>query len=135
MEAPTIADITLKLRNAKGLKSFFNEYTTKVSNFNTDKYGAKFVVNRDRQSMFRVNIAFESYLGSYGDSSVYSFNNGVSTDKNSREMLRLYFIRAINNDKVRIFESMALLMQEDADAAKADALVELEEYRKLIEGE
>ena len=64
-------------RQAKAFDSFFKDYEEKVSDKDIDKYECH-IYNVDlfhaSHIVFGANIALMAYTGTYGNSSVYTFN-------------------------------------------------------------
>ena len=108
----TFREIQTLQKNAKEAETFWARYREKISDSNIDKHRAGFGAD-GRNPSFKVLTNFSSYIGSYGSSSVYSF------DRFDSEVMSKYMVRAMNALSKELFAKAAELMRKDA-AAKLD---------------
>jgi len=108
----TFREIQKLQKNAKEAETFWARYQEKISDSRVDKYRAGFGVD-DRNPSFKVVTNFASYTGTYGNSSVYSF------DRFDSDVMSKYMIRAMNELSEELFVKVADLMRKDA-ASKLD---------------
>lgn len=112
---------------ARSLHSFWRKYKETVALPGVDKYGASFNGD-DRFSVFGVPIRFTAYVGQYGNSSCHTFCGDGLDAKICSDL----FIRAINERREEIFETMARLAEADQSSLLGDAKRELDELTQLL---
>jgi len=72
-------------------------------------------------------MAFDAHVGTYGSSSV---SNAWRADQ---DLVNTYFVKALNQHKQAILDSMAALADADAEELRDGAAKELDALRKLLE--
>lgn len=115
-------------RDAAVLAAAEQSYAKATAPSHVDKHGFKFSTN-DRCSTFRTQVSLETYTGTYGNSSVGTFLSLVSDKSDVADV----FIRALNHHRSEILQTMARIMNDDADKLKGEAEREIEALRELIE--
>jgi hypothetical protein len=93
-----------------------------------DKQGFQFAIKRDTSwNAFVVPaIAFEAYVGTYGSSSCsrdWSLN---------QDLVNQYFVKALNQHKQALFDSMAAMAEGDAATLREAASAEIDALRALL---
>lgn len=81
----------------------------------------------DAIQSFYIRLSYQSFTGTYGDSSVYSDfipNN---------EVMSKYFLVYLNRHTKEIFNEMAEMMLEDARSKRAEALKELDDAKQELD--
>jgi hypothetical protein len=94
-----------------------------------DKQGFGFTLQRDTcWNAFTVPaMGFEAYVGTYGSSSC---GRAWSADQ---ALVNAYFVKALNQHKQAILDSMADLAEAEADALKDAAAAEIDALRALLD--
>lgn len=114
------------LRSAKGCETFLENFKERSAPGNIDKYDEGFGIN-SRCTVFDVQTSFSAYTGSYGSSSVYTFQNGISPKIGAE-----YVVKAMNALRKDILAKMAELMRRDATALEGKARAEIEKMESLL---
>lgn len=118
--------------NAEALSTFFDRFNAKVKEpgRDCDKHDAGFGVRDDRFRVFELKLSFDAYHGYYGNSGCSTFTNGLS----STELVRIYMEKVIIKHQDALLKEAAVLMLQEADSKKAEALKELADLKETIEG-
>jgi len=92
-----------------------------------DKQNFAFAPNDGRGlNAFSFNLAFEAYTGTYGSSSV---GRSWSVDD---EIVKRFFVKALNRHKQTIFDTMAELAEAEAASLLDAARTELDALNALL---
>lgn len=82
----------------------------------------------DAVQSFCISLSYQSFSGTYGDSSVYS--DFCPMDNN---LMREYFLKYLNSHTKEIFNEMSEMMMKDAKEMRDKAISEIEETKRNIE--
>lgn len=127
MTLETLERIKRLRARAKAFAGFFdNEAAKQKANRSLDKYGAGFNLD-GRFSAFKVAVSFDSWNGYYGNSSCSCVGPQID-----HEDAKKYLVAALNVHKRVIFQTMAELMEKDAESMIEPAKKELEQFTEMM---
>lgn len=126
MDTTTLTKIKALNTNAANLEGFHGEVARLREDKNNDKLGAGF--GRDsRFSAFKVETSFDSFLGTYGNSSCSSILRVQS------ELVVPFIVKAMNVHQRAIFNTAADLMRAEATRLTDKAREEIAALVKMVE--
>lgn len=125
-EIKTLAGESIRLKKFINVKlpQIIDDYKNRRNKI--DKHRDGFNEGNAIQS-FYIRLSYQSFTGTYGDSSVYSdfFPNN--------EVMSKYFLVYLNRHTKEIFNEMAEMMLEDARSKRAEALKELDDAKQELD--
>ena len=126
MDTTTFTKIKALNTNAANLEAFHAKVDDLRKDKNNDKLGAGF--GRDfRFSAFKVETSFDSFLGTYGNSSCSSILRVQS------DLVVPFIVKAMNVHQRAIFKTAADLMRTEASGLTDKAKEEIAALLKMVE--
>lgn len=127
MNTANIDRIRLLGENAAGLRHFWRSYRERVALPCVDKYGAGF--NHDhRWTIFGGSIEFGAHTGVKGNSGCVVFGGRLD-----RELCSDLLVKALNEHREQIFQTMADLAEAERSALLTSARAEVAAIRSMLD--
>lgn len=125
-EIKTLAGESIRLKKFINVKlpQIIDDYKNRRNKIDKHRDGFN---EGDAIQSFYICLSYQSFTGTYGDSSVYSDfipNN---------EVMSKYFLVYLNRHTKEIFNEMAEMMLEDARSKRAEALKELDDAKQELD--
>jgi hypothetical protein len=125
-EIKTLAGESIRLKKFINVKlpQIIDDYKNRRNKIDKHRDGFN---EGDAIQSFYIRLSYQSFTGTYGDSSVYSDfipNN---------EVMSKYFLVYLNRHTKEIFNEMAEMMLEDARSKRAEALKELDDAKQELD--
>ena len=125
MKTNTVNEIRVLARESIRLKQFINvklpqiidDYKNRRNKIDKHRDGFE---KGDAIQSFNIRLSYQSFTGTYGDSSVYSD-------------LSKYFLGYLNKHTNEIFNEMADMMLKDALSKREEALKELDDAKQELD--
>lgn len=132
MKTNTVNEIRFLAKESIRLKQFINvklpqiidDYKNRRKKIDKHRDGFE---KGDAIQSFNIRLSYQSFTGTYGDSSVYS---DFVPDN---EIVSKYFLAYLNKHTNEIFNEMADMMLKDALSKREEALKELDDAKQELD--